>query len=241
MELVLCILMGDVCHSRATVLSHEPLMSRLLGNITVWCWGLHHRKGPLMVLGRTLSAHSSLERVDFSSGHRSPFVFFLLKLCVTRQQNIQNFTSLIFRRKGLILNISSGVALFPWPLYSTYSASKVSSSMQSKFPSPSALVSPSWHFPLDFGSSGKLMDRFAWRANVQGASVYRAHQQTSGNHVSRCPWVDEALRQHSWTSAVPMGLQAPLSLLLDSPAPLLPASSTVSFFCPGGLARWPMP
>ncbi|XP_023098017.1 testosterone 17-beta-dehydrogenase 3 isoform X2 [Felis catus] len=28
------------------------------------------------------------------------------------------------RRKGLILNISSGVALFPWPLYSTYSASK---------------------------------------------------------------------------------------------------------------------
>ncbi|XP_068408979.1 17-beta-hydroxysteroid dehydrogenase type 3 isoform X2 [Eschrichtius robustus] len=29
------------------------------------------------------------------------------------------------RRKGLILNISSGVALFPWPLYSTYSASKV--------------------------------------------------------------------------------------------------------------------
>lgn len=175
-ELVLCILMGDVCHSRATVLSHKPLMSRLLGNITVWYWGLHHRKGPLTVLGRTLSAHSSLERVDFSSGHRSPFVFFLLKLCVTRQQNIQNFTSLIFRRKGLILNISSGVALFPWPLYSTYSASKVSSSMQSKFPSPSALVSPSWHFPLDFGSPGKLMDRFAWRANVQGASVYRAHQ-----------------------------------------------------------------
>ncbi|XP_029057462.1 testosterone 17-beta-dehydrogenase 3 isoform X2 [Monodon monoceros] len=29
------------------------------------------------------------------------------------------------RRKGLILNISSGAALFPWPLYSTYSASKV--------------------------------------------------------------------------------------------------------------------
>ncbi|XP_021567767.1 testosterone 17-beta-dehydrogenase 3 [Carlito syrichta] len=28
------------------------------------------------------------------------------------------------RRKGLILNISSGVALFPWPLYSMYSASK---------------------------------------------------------------------------------------------------------------------
>ncbi|XP_032979430.1 17-beta-hydroxysteroid dehydrogenase type 3 [Rhinolophus ferrumequinum] len=28
------------------------------------------------------------------------------------------------RRKGLILNISSGVALFPWPLYSSYSASK---------------------------------------------------------------------------------------------------------------------
>nr|XP_025137803.1 UDP-N-acetylglucosamine/UDP-glucose/GDP-mannose transporter isoform X7 [Bubalus bubalis] len=28
------------------------------------------------------------------------------------------------RQKGLILNISSGVALFPWPLYSTYSASK---------------------------------------------------------------------------------------------------------------------
>ncbi|XP_029057465.1 testosterone 17-beta-dehydrogenase 3 isoform X4 [Monodon monoceros] len=28
------------------------------------------------------------------------------------------------RRKGLILNISSGAALFPWPLYSTYSASK---------------------------------------------------------------------------------------------------------------------
>ncbi|XP_040844668.1 testosterone 17-beta-dehydrogenase 3 [Ochotona curzoniae] len=28
------------------------------------------------------------------------------------------------RRKGLILNISSGVALFPWPLYSLYSASK---------------------------------------------------------------------------------------------------------------------
>lgn len=28
------------------------------------------------------------------------------------------------RRKGLILNISSGVALFPWPLYSIYSASK---------------------------------------------------------------------------------------------------------------------
>uniref|UniRef100_F7HLK5 17beta-estradiol 17-dehydrogenase n=1 Tax=Macaca mulatta TaxID=9544 RepID=F7HLK5_MACMU len=27
-------------------------------------------------------------------------------------------------RKGLILNISSGVALFPWPLYSMYSASK---------------------------------------------------------------------------------------------------------------------
>nr|XP_044612817.1 testosterone 17-beta-dehydrogenase 3 isoform X2 [Equus asinus] len=29
------------------------------------------------------------------------------------------------RRKGLILNISSGVALFPWPIYSLYSASKV--------------------------------------------------------------------------------------------------------------------
>ncbi|XP_004714668.1 testosterone 17-beta-dehydrogenase 3 [Echinops telfairi] len=29
-----------------------------------------------------------------------------------------------FRRKGLILNISSGAALFPWPLYSMYSASK---------------------------------------------------------------------------------------------------------------------
>uniref|UniRef100_A0A9L0JXX0 17beta-estradiol 17-dehydrogenase n=1 Tax=Equus asinus TaxID=9793 RepID=A0A9L0JXX0_EQUAS len=28
------------------------------------------------------------------------------------------------RRKGLILNISSGVALFPWPIYSLYSASK---------------------------------------------------------------------------------------------------------------------
>ncbi|KAM5261293.1 17-beta-hydroxysteroid dehydrogenase type 3 isoform 2-T2 [Hipposideros larvatus] len=28
------------------------------------------------------------------------------------------------RRKGLILNISSGAALFPWPLYSMYSASK---------------------------------------------------------------------------------------------------------------------
>ncbi|EHH24300.1 Testosterone 17-beta-dehydrogenase 3 [Macaca mulatta] len=28
------------------------------------------------------------------------------------------------RRKGLILNISSGIALFPWPLYSMYSASK---------------------------------------------------------------------------------------------------------------------
>ncbi|XP_017726994.1 PREDICTED: testosterone 17-beta-dehydrogenase 3 isoform X4 [Rhinopithecus bieti] len=28
------------------------------------------------------------------------------------------------RRKGLILNISSGIALFPWPLYSLYSASK---------------------------------------------------------------------------------------------------------------------
>ncbi|KAG8508517.1 Testosterone 17-beta-dehydrogenase 3, partial [Galemys pyrenaicus] len=28
------------------------------------------------------------------------------------------------RQKGLILNISSGVALFPWPLYSLYSASK---------------------------------------------------------------------------------------------------------------------
>ncbi|XP_015980619.1 testosterone 17-beta-dehydrogenase 3 isoform X3 [Rousettus aegyptiacus] len=29
------------------------------------------------------------------------------------------------RRRGLILNISSGVALFPWPLYSMYSSSKV--------------------------------------------------------------------------------------------------------------------
>uniref|UniRef100_A0A8C9JR86 17beta-estradiol 17-dehydrogenase n=1 Tax=Panthera tigris altaica TaxID=74533 RepID=A0A8C9JR86_PANTA len=28
------------------------------------------------------------------------------------------------RRKGLILNVSAGVAFFPWPLYSTYSASK---------------------------------------------------------------------------------------------------------------------
>ncbi|KAB1252185.1 Testosterone 17-beta-dehydrogenase 3 [Camelus dromedarius] len=28
------------------------------------------------------------------------------------------------RQKGLILNISSGMALFPWPLYATYSASK---------------------------------------------------------------------------------------------------------------------
>ncbi|XP_008578747.1 PREDICTED: testosterone 17-beta-dehydrogenase 3 [Galeopterus variegatus] len=28
------------------------------------------------------------------------------------------------RRKGLILNVSSGVALFPWPLYAMYSASK---------------------------------------------------------------------------------------------------------------------
>ncbi|XP_058421429.1 17-beta-hydroxysteroid dehydrogenase type 3 [Diceros bicornis minor] len=28
------------------------------------------------------------------------------------------------RQKGLILNISSGVALFPWPIYSLYSASK---------------------------------------------------------------------------------------------------------------------
>ncbi|ELV11041.1 Testosterone 17-beta-dehydrogenase 3 [Tupaia chinensis] len=28
------------------------------------------------------------------------------------------------RRKGLILNISSGTALFPWPLYTMYSASK---------------------------------------------------------------------------------------------------------------------
>uniref|UniRef100_A0A2I2ZLE3 17beta-estradiol 17-dehydrogenase n=1 Tax=Gorilla gorilla gorilla TaxID=9595 RepID=A0A2I2ZLE3_GORGO len=31
---------------------------------------------------------------------------------------------LLPRRKGLILNISSGIALFPWPLYSMYSASK---------------------------------------------------------------------------------------------------------------------
>uniref|UniRef100_A0A8C6W7W4 17beta-estradiol 17-dehydrogenase n=1 Tax=Nannospalax galili TaxID=1026970 RepID=A0A8C6W7W4_NANGA len=32
--------------------------------------------------------------------------------------------SMELRRKGLILNISSGVALCPWPLYSLYSASK---------------------------------------------------------------------------------------------------------------------
>uniref|UniRef100_A0A8I6ANG3 17beta-estradiol 17-dehydrogenase n=1 Tax=Rattus norvegicus TaxID=10116 RepID=A0A8I6ANG3_RAT len=34
------------------------------------------------------------------------------------------FAPLSFRRRGLILNISSGVALRPWPLYSLYSASK---------------------------------------------------------------------------------------------------------------------
>ncbi|XP_027472138.1 17-beta-hydroxysteroid dehydrogenase type 3 isoform X4 [Callorhinus ursinus] len=36
------------------------------------------------------------------------------------------------RQKGLILNISSGVALFPWPLYSMYSASKAFVCMFSK-------------------------------------------------------------------------------------------------------------
>ncbi|XP_053416635.1 17-beta-hydroxysteroid dehydrogenase type 3 [Nycticebus coucang] len=36
------------------------------------------------------------------------------------------------RRRGLVLNISSGVALFPWPLYTLYSASKAFMCMFSK-------------------------------------------------------------------------------------------------------------
>lgn len=125
-----------------------------------------------------------LEGTDFSSeSHRSSFAVFPLRVRVIRQQIIQNFT-LFFRQKGLILNISSGVAIFPWPLYSMYSASKVSDSMEAKLLLLS-LISPRWHFPLDFRSPGKLMDRLAWRANVQGASMYRARQQMSGYKLEK--------------------------------------------------------
>lgn len=49
---------------------------------------------------------------------------------------------LSFRRRGLILNISSGVALRPWPLYSLYSASKVSDKLPKSLPSSSKQVVP---------------------------------------------------------------------------------------------------
>lgn len=126
-----------------------------------------------------------LQGMDFSSeSHRSSFALFPLRVRVIRQQIIQNFP-LFSRQKGLILNISSGVAIFPWPLYSMYSASKVSDSMEAKLLPLLSLVSPSWRFPLDFRSSGKLMDRLAWRANVQRASMYRAHQQMSGYKLEK--------------------------------------------------------
>ncbi|XP_012668877.1 testosterone 17-beta-dehydrogenase 3 isoform X2 [Otolemur garnettii] len=41
-------------------------------------------------------------------------------------------TQMESRRRGLILNISSGIALFPWPLYTLYSASKAFMCMFSK-------------------------------------------------------------------------------------------------------------
>ncbi|XP_049628243.1 17-beta-hydroxysteroid dehydrogenase type 3 [Suncus etruscus] len=45
----------------------------------------------------------------------------IISLVKMTQLILKNMES---RQKGLILNISSGVALFPWPLYSMYSASK---------------------------------------------------------------------------------------------------------------------
>jgi hypothetical protein len=52
------------------------------------------------------------------------------------------FALMSFRRKGLILNISSGAALRPWPLYSLYSASKVSDKLPKSLPSSSKRVVP---------------------------------------------------------------------------------------------------
>uniref|UniRef100_A0A5F9DGG8 17beta-estradiol 17-dehydrogenase n=1 Tax=Oryctolagus cuniculus TaxID=9986 RepID=A0A5F9DGG8_RABIT len=62
------------------------------------------------------------------------------------------------RRRGLILNISSGAALFPWPLYSLYSASKAfvctfSKALQAEYKEKGVIIQagflsliPAWAF-----------------------------------------------------------------------------------------------
>lgn len=129
-ELALCILVADLCCSRAPVSSHKSLMSTDC-RVTSLCSVIGHdvAEVPFTLLGsRALSARGSRERTEFSQPSHEPLVSSFLR-GVIRQQSNWNFASLPFRRKGLILNISSGVALFPWPIYSLYSASKVSDSI----------------------------------------------------------------------------------------------------------------
>lgn len=92
-------------------------------------------------------------REGFPGARMSPLVFFLLT--EPPGSTASETASLPFRRKGLILNISSGVALFPWPLYSMYSASKVSGAGSSRRLLPPLV--PACRF--SFGPSGQPMGR----------------------------------------------------------------------------------
>lgn len=190
-----------------------------------------------MVLGsRTRRAHGSLERMDFpGESHRSPFAFFPLRVWLIRQQTIQNSTSLCFRQKGLILNISSGVALFPWPLYSMYSASKVSDSMEPKLPSPSS----SCFSQLAFSSGLQII----WQADghigledkCPGASMYRARQQMSGYKLEKAMALG-LMEPCSGISAAPVGLWAPLTSL---PGALFSCCQQVTLELSSVLGAWP--
>lgn len=166
--------------------------------------------------------------MDFSSEITgAPLLSLSLVVCAIRQQTIQNFTSLCFRQKGLILNISSGVALFPWPLYSMYSASKVSDNTWPKLPSPSFSCFSHLAFSSDVGSSGKLMDRLS-RACHQMFGC-RLEKGTAPGLMEPCSnTVGEG--QAPWDSS-------PTHLLARSPALSLLANNTRDFFCPRSLAR----
>lgn len=99
------------------------------------------------------AAVRSLGRLDFGGAHGRPLGFLLLGCDQAAKK--WKLASLPLRRRGLILNISSGVALRPWPLYALYSASKVSGEPSAALPScahGSQLV-------LGFGPSGWLMER----------------------------------------------------------------------------------
>ena len=111
-ELVLCILVVDLCCSRAPVSSHKLLKStdRRVASLcgVVHDWG----EVPLTVLGsRTLSTHGNLERVEVSQHSHEP-LYFLPSRGVIRQQKYWNFVSCLLGGK-----VSSWTYLLGWPSF----------------------------------------------------------------------------------------------------------------------------